>query len=130
MKPTSQDVLELLDRLIAEAEPADLPALAMALSARVSVATARLLEVPTAPQSAARNRHLLTVAEAAARLKIRKARAYELIRQGHLPCIRVGVNQIRVSEAALAKWLARTKAVGPCLHPVDGGYVWPVVADG
>ena len=32
---------------------------------------------------------------------------YELIRQGHLPCIQLGVNQKRVSEATLIKWLAQ-----------------------
>ena len=107
MKPDFQQILAQVDQAIEDARPEDIPALSAALSARVSVVTARLLETPPEPRPAATNGHLLTVAEAAVRLKIRKARAYELIRQGDLPCIRVGVNQIRVSEAALTKWLAQ-----------------------
>ena len=107
MKLTSQEVLAQVDRLIEQAAPGELPALAAALSARAGTAAARLLEAPPEPRPAATNGYLLTVAELATRLKIAKARAYELIRQGNLPCIRVGVNQIRVSEATLTKWLAQ-----------------------
>ena len=106
VKQMAQEVLGQVDRLIEETRPEDIPALSMALSARVSVATARLLEALPEPQPVAVN-GLLTVAELATRLKIGKARAYELIRQGNLPCIRVGANQIRVSEATLTKWLAQ-----------------------
>ncbi len=42
----------------------------------------------------------LTVPEVAIILRIRRARAYELIRRGLLPAVRLG-RQIRVSQASL-----------------------------
>jgi excisionase family DNA binding protein len=49
---------------------------------------------------------LLEIDEVARRLSVRRARAYELVRAGLLPSVRLG-RQIRVSEEGLRKWVAR-----------------------
>jgi len=49
---------------------------------------------------------LLTVAEAAALLKISPNTAYELIRQGRIPVIRLG-RIIRIPRFGLEQWIAR-----------------------
>ena len=49
---------------------------------------------------------LLTVAEAAELLKISPNTAYELIRQGRIPVIRLG-RIIRIPRFGLEQWIAR-----------------------
>ena len=49
---------------------------------------------------------LLTVTEAADLLRVRKARAYDLAREGVLPCVRLG-RQVRFDACALEEWIAR-----------------------
>ena len=49
---------------------------------------------------------LLTVQEVADVLRVPRSRAYELARKGLLPCVRIG-RQIRISEDALAEWIAQ-----------------------
>jgi excisionase family DNA binding protein len=61
---------------------------------------------PVAPSEPERER-LLTIAEVAARLAIPKAYAYELVRRGALPAIRVGTRYVRVPEGAFAEWVAK-----------------------
>jgi len=48
---------------------------------------------------------LLTVPTVAKVLKLGRARAYELVRSGDLPGVRIGERQIRVRRADLAKYL-------------------------
>jgi excisionase family DNA binding protein len=51
--------------------------------------------------------HLLTIPEAAKRLGVAPAFAYELARRGELPTVRVGVKYVRVSSAVLAEWITK-----------------------
>lgn len=48
---------------------------------------------------------LLTVKVVAQHLGLRTGRVYELIRYGSLPSVRIGERQLRVSEAALRKFI-------------------------
>ncbi len=48
---------------------------------------------------------LLTIPEVAARLRVSRARAYQLAREGLIPIVRLG-RQLRVEEGALRAWLA------------------------
>jgi len=47
---------------------------------------------------------LLTIDDVAARLSATRARAYELVRRGTLPGVRIG-RQVRVHPQALEEWL-------------------------
>ena len=49
---------------------------------------------------------LLTIPDVAEVLRVRPPRAYELVREGVLPAVRIG-RQIRVSEDILRAWIAR-----------------------
>jgi len=49
-------------------------------------------------------RHLLTVPETAARLRVSPQTIYRLVERRQLPAMRVGM-QIRIDEAALEAWL-------------------------
>ena len=53
---------------------------------------------------------LLTVREAAERLRIGRNLCYELIRQGLIPHVRLG-NRIRVPRYGLEVWLARQAGI-------------------
>ncbi len=57
---------------------------------------------------------LLTVAEAAAYLRIGRNTIYECIRQGQIPHVKLGMagRVIRIPRQALATWLER-QALGP-----------------
>jgi putative molybdopterin biosynthesis protein len=47
---------------------------------------------------------LITAKELAERLQLRPWRIYELVREGELPCVRIGAS-IRFSEDAIAEWI-------------------------
>ena len=47
---------------------------------------------------------LLTISEVSRVLRVKKARAYQLARDGVLPVVHVG-RQVRVSEDALRSWV-------------------------
>jgi excisionase family DNA binding protein len=49
---------------------------------------------------------LLTIDEVSGLLRVRRARAYQLLRSGLLPVVRIG-RQIRVEEDALRDWVDR-----------------------
>ncbi len=49
---------------------------------------------------------LLTVSQVARVLQVRIPRAYQLVRDGVLPVVRVG-RQVRVDEDALREWVSR-----------------------
>lgn len=57
-------------------------------------------------------REFMTVAEAANMLRIGERTAYDLVRQGRLPAIKVG-NQWRIEKQAFEKWLAAGGDKGP-----------------
>lgn len=59
--------------------------------------------------------HIITVPEVAKFLRIPEARAYELVRLGILPCIRLG-RQVRVARSALDAFIARGG------HALPGGW--------
>jgi excisionase family DNA binding protein len=48
---------------------------------------------------------LLTVPEVAERLGIQRERAYEMVKSGDIPSMRLSPRRIRVSEWALLEWL-------------------------
>lgn len=48
----------------------------------------------------------LTAKEVASQLRVSPKRVYELVREGHLPGIRLGERQVRVSETALREFVA------------------------
>ena len=48
---------------------------------------------------------LMTIGEVAELLRVRPARAYQLARDGLLPCVRLGT-QVRVDPQQLAEWIA------------------------
>lgn len=50
---------------------------------------------------------LLTVPEAARLLRISRNTAYELIRQGEIPAVRLGERIIRIPRFALEQWISR-----------------------
>ncbi len=47
----------------------------------------------------------LTVADVASELQLSKARAYELVRAGDIPSVRIGERQVRVRRSALDQYL-------------------------
>ena len=47
----------------------------------------------------------LTVVEVARLLRVPRSRAYELVRAGSIPAVRLGERQIRVEEGALREWV-------------------------
>jgi len=53
----------------------------------------------------------LKVPEAAELLGLPKTRAYELIQQGELPAVRIGVRSIRVNRLELEKFLLENRRV-------------------
>jgi excisionase family DNA binding protein len=57
----------------------------------------------------ASQRMALTVEEAAAQLGVSRSLAYELVRSGDLPHIRVG-NLVRVPRLALERWIEERMA--------------------
>jgi hypothetical protein len=50
---------------------------------------------------------LLTAKEVAAEWQIPLARVYELTRQGLIPCLKLGVRQLRYDPEKLRDWKAR-----------------------
>lgn len=53
----------------------------------------------------------LKVEEAARELAIPRTRAYELIAQGELPAVRIGLRSIRVNRAELEQFLLKNRRV-------------------
>jgi excisionase family DNA binding protein len=51
---------------------------------------------------------LLKIPDVAKRLDVPTAFAYELVRRGEIPTVRVGKKYVRVSSAALKKWMAES----------------------
>ena len=49
---------------------------------------------------------LLTIPEVARRLHVRDERAYQLVRDGVVPAVRIG-RQVRVDEDSLLEWIAQ-----------------------
>jgi excisionase family DNA binding protein len=49
--------------------------------------------------------HLMTVSELAEELHIGRARAYELVADGHVPSIRLSERRIRIPRHAFEAWL-------------------------
>jgi excisionase family DNA binding protein len=49
---------------------------------------------------------LLTVPEAAARLRVSRATVYRLCAEGHLEHVRISNHAIRIKESAIASYLA------------------------
>ena len=47
---------------------------------------------------------LMTISELASRLNVSRPRAYQLVRRGALPCVRL-IRQVRVSEDALREFI-------------------------
>jgi excisionase family DNA binding protein len=73
---------------------------------------------PAVPES----ENLLTIDELAAVLHVRRQRAYDLVRQGLVPAVRVG-RQLRVDRLALRAWVhagGRALAGGWRHQPPDG----------
>ena len=99
MRLNAQQVLAQVDRLIEEARPEELPALSAALSARVSVATARLLETP--PERDRGPDQNLSVEEAAGRLGVSGDWLYK---QRNLPFRRKIGRRVLFSAKGLEKW--------------------------
>lgn len=63
------------------------------------------------------NPYLLTVPEAAQLLRISRNLAYELIKRGELPHVRLGERIIRVPRHALEHWLEQQAA--PRQHLIE-----------
>jgi excisionase family DNA binding protein len=103
-------ILTDLDRAIAETTPAEAPALALALAARLAGLAARSMNgdasravPPQAPGE------LLTVAEAAERLKVPVEWIYR--RSRRLPfTVRLGARGLRVSPAKLEAYIRQRGA--------------------
>ena len=59
---------------------------------------------------------LLTVDDVARRLRISRSMVYEMIRQGNLPCHRIGNGRglIRISEGDLVTYVDRTRCEPVC----------------
>lgn len=62
------------------------------------------------PEAPAEEDRLLTPAEAAARLGVRRSRIYGLTRTGALPAVRVG-KYVRVRAGALAQWVTEQEKI-------------------
>ena len=58
-----------------------------------------------------KERNWLRVPEVAEELSIPRSRAYELIKRGELPAIRVGERSIRVNRVELERFLLETRRV-------------------
>lgn len=69
---------------------------------------ARMLAPAPPPTAASPTITLLTVPEVAKQLRVTRARVYELLRSGDLPCTTVGRYK-RIAPAALAGWLAKSE---------------------
>ena len=53
---------------------------------------------------------MITVAELSTMLKIGRNTAYELVRAGIIPSVRIGRRQIRVSKQTVIDYIARSEA--------------------
>jgi excisionase family DNA binding protein len=84
-------------------ETAEIPAALAQLSAAAGELAARLLAASPAAQP--EQERLLTVAEAAVRLKLTKGYVYELIKNGNIAVIRAG-KHIRIERTALEAFIA------------------------
>ena|SRR5947209_7333613 len=91
-------------RAIAELDSADLPAIAMALAARLAA-------VRQAPAPEPGDRLLLTVAEAAERLGYKQSYLYELVRRGEIDVIRSG-RLVRIRQSAVNAYMAQNERRG------------------
>ncbi len=58
-----------------------------------------------------KTRDWLTVPEVAEELKIPRSRAYDLVAQGSLPAVRIGVRSLRVNRRELERFLLETRRV-------------------
>ena len=103
-------LFDALDALLAAASPAELPAIASALAARLAVATGRqVAENASAGQAGdtgAAPRQLLDVRQAATLLRVSVTTVYNKSREGELPSVRVGRRRL-FDPAALEAWQRR-----------------------
>lgn len=67
---------------------------------------------------------LMTVREVAQRLQVGVPRAYQLIRDGVIPSVRIG-SQVRVDPLLLDEWIARGGAVAAPRKSTRGGPARP-----
>jgi excisionase family DNA binding protein len=58
-----------------------------------------------------KTRDWLTVPEVAEELKIPRSRAYDLVAQGSLPAVRIGVRSLRVNRRELERFLLESRRV-------------------
>ena len=49
---------------------------------------------------------LLTATEVAQKLRVSRARVYELVRRKLIPSVQIGQRQVRFEEGALSGWIA------------------------
>lgn len=97
-------VFEDLDRAIAEITPAEAPALAVALAARLAGLAARGMNGAPSTTAGLPQDELLTVEEGAARLKVAPVWIYR--RRKGLPfTVRIGTRGVRVSRRKLETWI-------------------------
>jgi excisionase family DNA binding protein len=99
--PKLIDALEVIERAVAAAPLAELPAL---LGAVEQIKVAGWGRMFTGPQNGQGPDVLLTVPEVAAKLKLSEYRTYELCRQGILKSVRLG-KSVRVKPSAIAEYL-------------------------
>jgi excisionase family DNA binding protein len=57
---------------------------------------------------------LMTVPEVAHELRVSRRRAYEMVREGELPAVRLGPHGLRVVAKDFAEWL-RSRMVAQCV---------------
>jgi excisionase family DNA binding protein len=109
---------EDLLRAVAEAPPAELPAVVVTLAQAQAVALGRLMT--RGPEDRARaDDRLLTMPEVAERLGVTEHQAREMGRRGELPTLTVGDRFVRVRAVTLDDWIRRREN-GRTIHRHGG----------
>jgi excisionase family DNA binding protein len=91
-----------LEDAVSRASVADLPTLVGELERAKALAYGKLMSTHHGTLS-----DYLTVAEVVVRLRLSRARVYELIRAGALPAVRMGRRGLRIRAGDLARWEQR-----------------------
>jgi excisionase family DNA binding protein len=107
-----------LEALVADAAGVELPMLLGELERARAMAWMRLAPSHDGTRAQA---DYLTIREVVARLRLSRARVYELVRSGDLPTVKLGTRGTRVRRVDLEQWEKRPRApmggVARVLHP-------------
>ena len=98
--------MAVIEQLIASATHADCSLIVGQLEQLKGLAWTKIMYGQAAPQPTTNAGDLLTIPEAAMRLKLSAYRVYELARQGRLRTVKIG-KSVRVTQSAVNEFVTR-----------------------